>query len=128
MRTLLLAAATAISMAAVPAMAEPEVSQPELNQAPQAGRCLEWPVALVAARMSNPDAQLVKEMDGNMASDFVRLVNALPPVSGFDGDHVALFFRPGPEQFVAVIGHASCAKHVVELPAAVFARMVGQPV
>ena len=124
MRTLLLAAATALSVATVPAMAE----QDAVAAAPQGSRCLEWPMALTAARMTNPDAQLVKEMDGSLASDFVRLVNALPPVSGFDGDHVALFFRPGAEQFVALIGHASCAKHVVELPAAVFARMVGQPV
>ena len=125
MRTLLLAAVASLSMATLPVQAEPGQ---QTDVAAQGGRCLEWPMAMSAARMTSPDAQLVKEMDGNLASEFVRLVNSLPPVSSFDGNHVALFFKPRVEQFMADIGKDTCASHVVELPASVFAQMVGQPV
>jgi hypothetical protein len=123
MRRLLLAGA-AILVLATSASAE----DPSLGTADAPKACLDWPVALVAAQANHPDAALVKEMQGEMAQEFIDVVNKLPPASTFDGDHAALFFRPNDDQFLVLIGHGSCARHVVELPAAIFAQMVGQPV
>lgn len=133
MPKLLLAAALALPLLTGPAAAEPRLAAGapqggESDPVPTASRCLEWPIAMVAAQASNPDASLVKVMDGSLANDFIKVVNALPPVSLFEGDHVALFFKEKADQFLVVIGQNECAKHVVELPAAIFARMVGQPV
>jgi hypothetical protein len=120
MRRLLVSATAALSLFAGAAVGEEPGAQE------QGLSCLRWPVAMIAAQANNPDAQLVRVMEGNLAHDFVGIVNQLPPVSTFDGDHVALFFRKSDSQFLVVIGQDQCAKHVVELPAAIFARMIGQ--
>jgi hypothetical protein len=119
MRNLLFSVATVLSLCTGAASGEEPGAQQELS-------CLKWPVAMVAAQANNPDAQLVRVLQGDLAHDFVTIVNQLPPVSTFDGDHVALFFRKSDSQFLVVIGEDQCAKHVVELPAAIFARMIGQ--
>ena len=121
MRKLLLAAAASLAVASGVGAEEPASAVP-------ANACLEWPVAMVAAQVNNPDASLVKVMQGSMASQFITVVNQLPPASEFTGDHAALFFKAKADQFLVVIGQGGCARHVVELPAAIFARMVGQPV
>jgi hypothetical protein len=87
---------------------------------------MEWPVALTATQTSNPDASMLKLMDGQMAQDFINIVNQLPPESHFDGNQVALFFKPSEEHFLVLIGKKECASYVVELPASIFRRMVGQ--
>jgi hypothetical protein len=92
-----------------------------------ANTCLQWPAAMTAAQTSSPDASLVKVMEGNLASQFIQIVNEVPPVSDVSGDHVALFYRPQVGQFMIVVGHEGCATHVLELPASVFERMVGRP-
>jgi len=89
-------------------------------------QCMEWPVAMTATQASNPDASMLKLMDGQMAQDFINIVNQLPPVSHFDGSQVALFFKPSEEHFLVLIGKKECASYVVELPASIFRRMVGQ--
>jgi hypothetical protein len=128
MRHFLLAAAAALTLSSAPATAQDQVAAAALEQGQQAQAptCLQWPVAMVAAQANNPDAQFLRTMEGSIANEFVRIVNQLPPVSQFDGDHVALFFRKSDEQFLVVIGQNECAKHVVELPAAIFQRMLGQ--
>src|SRR4051794_14936853 len=98
MHRVLLAAAAALPLMTGPSRAEPTLStatpQGTNPASPQtAPSCLEWPVAMVAAQVNNPDASLVKLMDGAMAGDFIRVVNALPPSSEFEGNHVALFFK-----------------------------------
>jgi hypothetical protein len=99
------------------------------DETPVPGKaCLEWPVAMVAAQVNNPDAALVKVLEGSLAKQFIEVVNHVPPASDFGGDHAALFFKAHVEQFLVVIGEGNCARHVVELPAAIFARMVGEPV
>src|SRR5689334_14125484 len=121
MRKLLLASAAILAMGTGVVAEEP-------TQAQAANACLEWPVAMVAAQVNNPDASLVKVMDGSMAAQFIQVVNQLPPASTFAGDHAALFFKANADQFLVVIGEGGCARHVVELPAAIFARMVGMAV
>jgi hypothetical protein len=121
MRKLFLAGAAILALGAAPAGADEE-------PAPGGQSCLEWPVAMVAAQVNNPDAALVKVLEGNLAQEFIHVVNQLPPASAFDGDHAALFFKASADQFLVVIGEAGCANHVVELPASIFAQMVGQPV
>ena len=121
MRKVLLAAAATLAMG-TGVVAEEPAQEANVNA------CLEWPVAMVAAQVNNPDASLLKVMDGSMASQFIQVVNQLPPASEFEGDHAALFFKAKADQFLVVIGQGGCARHVVELPAAIFARMVGQPV
>jgi hypothetical protein len=123
MRQVLLAAAAVLTLSSAAATAQDQVVGESPVQGPS---CLQWPVAMVAAQANNPDAQLLRMMEGKIANDFVRIVNQLPPVSTFDGDHVALFFRKSDQQFLVVIGENQCAKHVVELPAAIFQRMIGQ--
>jgi hypothetical protein len=123
MRQVLLAAAAVLTLSSAAATAQDQVVGESQAQGPS---CLQWPVAMVAAQANNPDAQLLRTMEGKIANDFVRIVNQLPPVSTFDGDHVALFFRKSDQQFLVVIGENQCAKHVVELPAAIFQRMIGQ--
>lgn len=119
MRHVLLAAAAVLTLSSAAATAQ--------DQVPGTGSsCLQWPVAMVAAQANNPDAQLLRTMEGKMANEFVQIVNQLPPASTFDGDHVALFFRKSDQQFLVVIGQDQCARHVVELPAAIFQRMIGQ--
>jgi hypothetical protein len=130
MRKLLLAGAAILALGAS-ASAEnpgPQVAElpPGMAEAPNS--CLEWPVAMAAAQVNNPDAALVKVLEGSLAQEFIEVVNQLPPASAFDGDHAALFFKAQADQFLVVIGAGGCANHVVELPAAIFARMVGQPV
>jgi hypothetical protein len=120
MRRFLLATAAALPIVIVAAGAQ------ERAEAQQAPSCIEWPLAMKAAQAGNPDAELVRVMEGNLAHDFVTIVNQLPPVSSFDGDHVALFFKKTDDQFLVVIGQDHCARHVVELPAAAFAQMIGQ--
>jgi hypothetical protein len=95
--------------------------------APAGKSCMQWPAAMTAAQTSSPDAALVKVMEGNLASQFIQIVNEVPPVSDVAGDHVALFYRPQSGQFMIVVGQESCATHVLELPASVFERMVGRP-
>lgn len=123
MRRLLLAGA-AILAATTAASAEggyvPGAAEPNA--------CLEWPVAMDAAQKSNPDASLLKVLEGSLAQQFIDVVNKLPPESRFDGDHAALFFKASADQFLVVIGKGDCARNVVELPASIFAHMVGQPV
>lgn len=119
MRSLLLAATAAFVLSAGVVQAEP-------SSTGDAGKCVEWPAALVAAQMQNPDASLVKVMDGSVAKAFIKIVNQLPPVSSFDGNHVALFFNKNADQFLVVIGQEACARDVVQLPAAIFAAMVGE--
>jgi hypothetical protein len=135
MREFLLASVTALSVMTASAVAEPIVTtmaSPDAGPGDTAGadgqRCVEWPAAIVAAQMNNPDASLVKVMEGTLADEFIKVVNALPPASEFAGNHVALFFNGSDEQFLVVIGKDACASHVVQLPAALIARMVGQPV
>lgn len=127
MRSLLLAATAAFVLSAGVVQAEPSSTG---NGNPPttggAGKCVEWPAALVAAQMQNPDASLVKVMDGSVAKAFIKIVNQLPPVSSFDGNHVALFFNKNADQFLVVIGQEACARDVVQLPAAIFAAMVGE--
>ena len=89
-------------------------------------QCLEWPVAMTATQASNPDASMLKLMDGQLAMDFISIVNQLPPASHFDGNQVVLFFKPSEEHFLVLIGKKECASYVVELPASVFRRMVGE--
>ena len=89
-------------------------------------QCMEWPVALTATQSSNPDASLLKLMDGQLAQDFIHIVNQLPPESHFDGNQVVLFFKPDNEQFLVLIGKKECASYVVELPASIFRQMVGR--
>jgi hypothetical protein len=119
-KLLLLAGAAIFAMGATNASAE--------DPAGNGNACLEWPVAMVAAQVNNPDAALVKVMEGSLAQEFIDVVNQLPPASEFGGDHAALFFKETADQFLVVIGEGGCARHVVELPAAIFAKMVGQPV
>ena len=121
MRKLLLAGAAILAFGAA-ANAE------EFAVPPGGGACVDWPAAMVATQSSHPDALLVKVLKGALAHEFIGVVNQLPPASDFDGDQAALFFTKSDEQFVVVIGKGDCARHVVELPASIFARMVGQPV
>jgi hypothetical protein len=123
MRRLLLAGAAIL--AATTAASAQEQNVPG---AAEPNACLEWPVAMTAAQASNPDASLLKVLEGSLAQQFIDVVNQLPPASQFDGDHAALFFKASADQFLVVIGKGECARNVVELPAAIFARMVGQPV
>jgi hypothetical protein len=124
MRHFLLAAAAALVLSSAAATAQDQLA--EQGQPGPAASCLRWPVAMIAAQANNPDAQLLRTMEGQVANDFVRIVNQLPPISTFDGDHVALFFRKSDQQFLVVIGQDQCARHVVELPVAIFQRMLGQ--
>jgi len=124
MRQVLLAAAAALTLSTTAATAQDQVAQGDLQAPGQS--CLQWPVAMVAAQANNPDAQLLRTMEGKMANEFVQIVNQLPPASTFDGDHVALFFRKSDQQFLVVIGQDQCARHVIELPAVIFQRMIGQ--
>jgi hypothetical protein len=124
MRRVLFAAVAALPLTTISAGADTGASQEPTQAAPQ---CLEWRTAIVAAQAGNPDAALVKVMDGNQAGEFIEVVNSLPPVSTFEGNHVALFFKEKAEEFMVVIGQGDCARHVVEFPASVFARMVGRP-
>lgn len=118
MRKTFLVAAAAFAMLAGRADAQPtEVA---------GAQCMEWPVALTATQSSNPDASLLKLMDGQMAQDFIQIVNQLPPESHFDGNQVVLFFKPDNEQFLVLIGKKECASYVVELPASIFRQMVGR--
>jgi len=94
----------------------------------EAKGCLAWPAAMAAARIHHPDASLVEIFDGPMALQLIEVVNKVPPQSQFDGDQAALFFKPDADQFLVVIGERDCARTVVELPASIFAQMVGQPV
>ena len=126
MRHVVLAAAAALVLTTSGASAQDQLGRSDPIDPPAQQSCLKWPVAMVAAQANNPDAQLVRTLEGHLAHDFVSIVNQLPPASTFDGDHVALFFRKSDEQFLVVIGQDQCAKHVVELPAAIFARMLGQ--
>jgi hypothetical protein len=128
MRQVVVAAAAALALSTAGATAQDELgrSDPTEPQTQAQQGCLKWPVAMVAAQANNPGAQLVRNFEGHLAHDFVNIVNQLPPASSFDGDHVALFFRKSDEQFLVVIGQDQCARHVVELPAAIFARMLGQ--
>jgi hypothetical protein len=121
MRRVLLAAAAALTLSATGVGAQDQTAEQG-----QGASCLQWPVAMIAAQANNPDAKLLRTMEGNLAHDFVTIVNQLPPVSAFDGDHVALFFRTSDENFLVVIGQNECARHVVELPAAIIQRMLGQ--
>jgi hypothetical protein len=89
-------------------------------------QCMEWPVAMTATQASNPGASMLKLMDGQLAQDFINIVNQLPPESHFDGSQVALFFKPSEEHFLVLIGKKECASYVVELPASIFRQMVGQ--
>ena len=127
MRKLLLACAALLAATAVAGAEERDLAAVAPNAA-EPNACLEWPVAMVAAQVNNPDASLVKVMEGSMAQQFIEVVNKLPPASQFDGDHAALFFKASADQFLVVIGKGECARNVVELPASVFAHMVGQPV
>jgi hypothetical protein len=120
MRRILLAAAALLPVAAVIAQAQSRDDQAASDS------CLQWKAALSAAQASSPGAELVRTLQGRLAQDFVGIVNRLPPVSSFDGDRVALFFRKADDLFLVVIGRNQCARHVVELPASVFARMLGQ--
>jgi hypothetical protein len=121
MRRVLLAAVAVLTLSSVGVDA-----QDQMVQQGQGSSCLQWPVAMIAAQANNPDAQLLRTMEGHLAHDFVSIVNQMPPVSTFDGDHVALFFRKSDENFLVVIGQNECARHVVELPASIFQRMLGQ--
>lgn len=123
MRKLFLAGAALLAAAGTVANAE-EQHLP----GGEARGCLEWPAAMAAARIHHPDASLVEIFDGPMALQLIEVVNKVPPRSEFDGDQAALFFKPGADQFLVVIGKGDCARTVVELPASIFARMVGQPV
>jgi hypothetical protein len=123
MRKLLLAGA-AILAGGTSAMAEEE----GLPGAGAPGACLEWHEAMAAAKVQNPDAALVKVLDGAMARELIDVVNKLPPQSALDGDHAALLFAASEEQFLVVIGKGACARGLVALPAAVVARMLGEPV
>jgi hypothetical protein len=123
MRSLLLAGAAILAIATAAGAEEQNIPG---AVAPNA--CLEWPVAMVAAQANNPDAALLKELEGSLAQQLIDVVNKLPPQSQFDGDHAALFFKASADQFLVVIGKGECARNVVELPASIFARMVGQPV
>jgi hypothetical protein len=126
MRHVVLAAAAALALTTAGALAQDQLGRSDPTDPQGQQSCLKWPVAMVAAQANNPDAQLLRTLEGHLAHDFVNIVNQLPPASSFDGDHVALFFRKSDEQFLVVIGQDQCAKHVVELPAAIFARMLGQ--
>jgi hypothetical protein len=124
MRTLLfLGAAALLAVAGAARADEPANPDPATPQA-----CIAWPAAMVAAQTNNPDASLLKVLEGTQAQQFIDVVNELPPQSKFDGDHAALFFKASADQFLVVIGKEGCARNVVELPAAIFAHMVGQPV
>lgn len=123
MRKLLLAGAALLAAAGTVANAE-EQAFPGAD----GNSCLEWPAAMAAARIHHPDASLVEIFDGLMALQLIEVVNKVPPQSAFDGDHAALFFKPDADQFLVVIGKGDCARTVVELPASIFAQMVGQPV
>jgi hypothetical protein len=125
MRKIFLVAAGALALLAGQANADPTTSAQ--SAADTAGaQCMEWPVALTATQTSNPDASMLKLMDGQMAQDFINIVNQLPPVSHFAGSQVALFFKPSEEHFLVLIGKKECASYVVELPASIFRRMVGR--
>jgi hypothetical protein len=127
MRKLLLAGAALLAATAAASADEPGMSAAAPSVA-EPGACLEWPAAMAAARVNNPDAALVKVLEGDLAQEFIEVVNKLPPASQFDGDQAALFFKASADQFLVVIGKGDCARSVVELPASIFARMVGQPV
>src|SRR5690242_862448 len=97
MHKIFLVAAGALALFAGQANAEPMTNA---QAAAGAGaQCMEWPVALTATQTSNPDASMLKLMDGQMAQDFINIVNQLPPESHFDGSQVALFFKPSEEHF-----------------------------
>lgn len=123
MRRLLLAGAAILA-----GMTAAGADEPDRSEAAKPEACLDWPGAMVAAQANNPDASLLKVLDGALAQEFIDFVNKLPPESRFDGDHAALFFKSNDDQFLVVIGKGGCARNVVELPAALFAHMVGQPV
>jgi len=128
MQKIFLAAAGAFALLAGQANAQ-SVTEAAGAQPPTeiaGAQCMEWPVALTATQTSNPDASMLKLMDGQMAQDFISIVNQLPPVSHFDGSQVALFFKPSEEHFLVLIGKKECASYVIELPASIFRRMVGQ--
>jgi hypothetical protein len=127
MRKLLLAGAALLAATAAASAEEPAMPAPPPN-AGEPNACLEWPMAMAAAQANNPDAALVKVLQGDLAHEFIEVVNKLPPASQFDGDQAALFFKASADQFLVVIGKGDCARTVVELPASIFARMVGQPV
>ena len=82
----------------------------------------------MSARDSSPVPRDARAASITLAQEFIDFVNKLPPESRFDGDHAALFFKASDDQFLVVIGKGGCARNVVELPAALFAHMVGQPV
>jgi hypothetical protein len=123
MRGLLLAGAAILA-----GMTAAGADEPDRSGAAKPEACLDWPVAMVAAQANNPDASLLKVLDGAPAQEFIGFVNKLPPESRFDGDHAALFFKSSDDQFLVVIGKGGCARNVVELPASLLAHMVGQPV
>jgi hypothetical protein len=116
MRKIFLVAAGALALLAGQAKAEPASNAPPAITDAAGAQCMEWPVALTATQTSNPDASMLKLMDGQMAQDFINIVNQLPPESHFDGSQVALFFKPSEEHFLVLIGKKECASYVVELP------------
>jgi len=129
MHKIFLAAAGALALIVGQASAQSVTEATAGAQSPTevaGAQCMEWPVALTATQTSNPDASMLKLMDGQMAQDFINIVNQLPPVSHFDGSQVALFFKPSEEHFLVLIGKKECASYVVELPASIFRRMVGR--
>jgi hypothetical protein len=87
--------------------------------------CPAWKTAVLAVRASDPEARLLEVVQGKAASQFLDLVNAMPPVSHVGGDRVAVVFAPDADAFLFVVGEHGCATGILQVPRQEIKKMAG---
>ena len=90
-----------------------------------ASSCPAWKTAVLAVRATDPQARLIEVVHGKEASQFLGLVNAMPPVSHIDGDRVAIVFAPDADAFFFVAGQHDCATGILQVPRQEIKKMAG---
>jgi hypothetical protein len=74
-----------------------------------------------------PGANLVQVAEGGLAEELLAFINSQPPATDYTGDRIAIFYLPASRHFHFVVAAGECAKTVIQLPASMFARIVGDP-
>jgi len=86
---------------------------------PEAGRtegCMTWQSVIGATREADPNAEMIKLVEGEDAQEIFAVLNAMPPVSNLGGDHIAIVFEPKRDQLLFIAGDRDCATGIVQIP------------
>jgi hypothetical protein len=103
----------------------PDQPAPTADMAQDGSSCMPFQRAVHDSKALDPGARLLNVADGSDATELIAFLNAVPPASNVDGDHVAIVFEPQEDTFLFIVGESDCATGMLQIPRRSIANLVG---